>query len=49
MDVTILREFLQTVSNHNCELIVKAVAEKLSKMLGQQVIWIKKQYYFLHH
>ncbi|KPI93410.1 putative ubiquitin carboxyl-terminal hydrolase FAF [Papilio xuthus] len=36
MDVTILREALQTVSNHNCELIVKTIAEKISKMLAQQ-------------
>lgn len=38
MDVTILREALQTVPNHNCELIVKAVAEKLANSLGEQVI-----------
>ncbi|XP_068629076.1 probable ubiquitin carboxyl-terminal hydrolase FAF isoform X3 [Battus philenor] len=38
MDVTILREALQTVSNHSCELIVKAIAEKLANMLGEQVM-----------
>lgn len=37
MDVTILREALQTVPNHNCELIVKAIAEKLAQTLGEQV------------
>lgn len=38
MDVTILREALQTVPNHNCELIVKAISEKLANTLGEQVI-----------
>ncbi|XP_073945007.1 ubiquitin carboxyl-terminal hydrolase-like faf isoform X2 [Choristoneura fumiferana] len=38
MDVTILREALQTVPSHNCELIVKAIAEKLANTLGEQVV-----------
>ncbi|CAH0691384.1 unnamed protein product [Chilo suppressalis] len=38
MDVTILREALQTVPNHNCELIVKAISEKLANTLGEQVM-----------
>ncbi|XP_069354342.1 ubiquitin carboxyl-terminal hydrolase 9X isoform X2 [Maniola hyperantus] len=38
MDVTILREALQTVPNHNCELIVKAIAEKLANTLGEQMV-----------
>ncbi|XP_052737124.1 probable ubiquitin carboxyl-terminal hydrolase FAF-X isoform X2 [Bicyclus anynana] len=38
MDVTILREALQTVPNHNCELIVKAIAEKLANALGEQMV-----------
>lgn len=38
MDVTILREALQTVPNHSCELIVKAIAEKLANTLGEQVV-----------
>lgn len=37
MDVTILREALQTVPNHSCELIVKAISEKLANALGEQV------------
>lgn len=37
MDVTILREALQTVPNHSCELIVKAISEKLANTLGEQV------------
>ncbi|XP_060810679.1 probable ubiquitin carboxyl-terminal hydrolase FAF-X isoform X1 [Amyelois transitella] len=37
-DVTILREALQTVPNHSCELIVKALAEKLANALGEQVV-----------
>lgn len=40
MDVTILREALQTVPNHNCELVVKAIAEKLANTLGEQVYFI---------
>lgn len=36
-DVTILREALQTVPNHTCELMVKAIAEKLANALGEQV------------
>ncbi|XP_063829213.1 probable ubiquitin carboxyl-terminal hydrolase FAF-X [Ostrinia nubilalis] len=38
MDVTILREALQTVPNHSCELIVKAISEKLANALGEQVV-----------
>ncbi|XP_026323637.1 probable ubiquitin carboxyl-terminal hydrolase FAF-Y isoform X2 [Hyposmocoma kahamanoa] len=40
MDVTILREALQLQSlpNHACEQIVKAIAEKLANALGEQVI-----------
>ncbi|XP_045454666.1 probable ubiquitin carboxyl-terminal hydrolase FAF-X [Melitaea cinxia] len=38
MDVTILREALQTVPNHNCELIVKAISEKLANTLGEQMV-----------
>ncbi|CAK1599935.1 unnamed protein product [Parnassius mnemosyne] len=38
MDVTILREALQTVPNHSCELIVKTIAEKLANVLGEQAI-----------
>ncbi|XP_050553146.1 probable ubiquitin carboxyl-terminal hydrolase FAF-X isoform X2 [Spodoptera frugiperda] len=37
-DVTILREALQTVPNHTCELMVKAIAEKLANALGEQVV-----------
>lgn len=39
MDVTILREALQvqSVPNHTCEQIVKAIAEKLANALGEQV------------
>lgn len=39
-DVTILREALQTVPNHSCELMVKAISEKLANALGEQVIII---------
>ncbi|CAB3237376.1 unnamed protein product [Arctia plantaginis] len=38
MDVTILREALQTVPNHSCELMVKAIAEKLANTLGEQMV-----------
>ncbi|XP_047523488.1 probable ubiquitin carboxyl-terminal hydrolase FAF [Pieris napi] len=38
MDVTILREALQSVPNHNCEIIVKAIAEKLANTLAEQVV-----------
>uniref|UniRef100_A0A2A4J087 ubiquitinyl hydrolase 1 n=1 Tax=Heliothis virescens TaxID=7102 RepID=A0A2A4J087_HELVI len=37
-DVTILREALQTVPNHSCELMVKAISEKLANALGEQVV-----------
>lgn len=40
MDVTILREALQTVPSHSCELIVKAISEKLANTLGEQVLFI---------
>lgn len=38
MDVTILREALQTAPNHSCEIIVKAISEKLANALGEQVL-----------
>ncbi|XP_028043113.1 probable ubiquitin carboxyl-terminal hydrolase FAF-X isoform X2 [Bombyx mandarina] len=38
MDLTILREALTTIPNHSCEMIVKAVAEKLANSLGEQVV-----------
>ncbi|KAG7304516.1 hypothetical protein JYU34_011466 [Plutella xylostella] len=37
MDVSILREALQSVPSHSCELVVKAVAEKLANTLAEQV------------
>lgn len=41
MDVTILREALQTAPNHSCEIIVKAISEKLANALGEQVQYIR--------
>lgn len=38
MDVNILREALQTVPNHSCELVLKAIAEKLGNTLGEQMV-----------
>lgn len=37
MDVSVLREALQTVPNHSCELVEKAIAEKLANTLAEQV------------
>ncbi|KAG6452569.1 hypothetical protein O3G_MSEX007736 [Manduca sexta] len=37
-DITILREALQTVPSQNCELIIKAISEKLANSLGEQVV-----------
>ncbi|XP_072935903.1 probable ubiquitin carboxyl-terminal hydrolase FAF isoform X3 [Epargyreus clarus] len=37
-DVSILREALQTVPGHSCELIVKTIAETLAGVLGEQMI-----------
>lgn len=45
MDVTILREALQTVPNHSCELIVKAISEKLANALGEQVNHVNITFY----
>ncbi|VVC97156.1 unnamed protein product [Leptidea sinapis] len=38
MDITILREALQTVTNHSGEIVIKAVSEKLAAALAEQMV-----------